>query len=163
MRIYTLPKVAVQVSGTFRNVPGDTMRPSSRRATRIWPPTRPSVVRWRAARPTSPSTSWTTNELYLDRRNELDMRFGKVLRFGRARSQSQRRHVQRHQQQRAHHRESGLRGLLSTHVDSQRPDLQVQRSVRLLVLHSANANETTKGGRALRPVPLLSFLPVGRA
>ena len=26
------------------------------------------------------------NELYLDRRNELDMRFGKVLRFGRARS-----------------------------------------------------------------------------
>ena len=84
--VYTLPRVDVQVSGTFRSVPGDVMR-ASFVATNAYLAANSTLGR--------PLTGGVANmnidilepnALFLPRRDELDMRFGKVLRFGRARS-----------------------------------------------------------------------------
>jgi hypothetical protein len=83
---YTVPKVNVQVSGTYRNVNGTDVNANF-----------PTTNAYLAANSTlgrtlSGGSANTTlallepNSLFLDRRTELDLRFGKVLRFGRARS-----------------------------------------------------------------------------
>jgi hypothetical protein len=83
---YTVPKVNVQVSGTYRNVNGTDVNANF-----------PATNAYLAAnsnlgRPLSGGTANISLQLlepyaqYVDRRNELDLRVGYVLRFGRARS-----------------------------------------------------------------------------
>ncbi|MEQ1730915.1 MAG: hypothetical protein ABL982_21310, partial [Vicinamibacterales bacterium] len=85
--IYTVPKVLVQLSGTYRNVPGATQA-SNFTATNAYLAANSTL-----GRPLSGGAANSviqlvdTNITFLDRRNELDLRIGKVLRFGRARSQ----------------------------------------------------------------------------
>ncbi|MEQ1758068.1 MAG: carboxypeptidase regulatory-like domain-containing protein [Vicinamibacterales bacterium] len=82
---YTLPKLDVQISGTFRNVNGVSVLPV------ITANTAALGANSTLGRAPTGTTSLNLqllepNQDYLDRRNELDMRFGKVIRFGRARS-----------------------------------------------------------------------------
>jgi hypothetical protein len=84
--VYSVPKVDVQVSGTFRSVPGDVMR-ASFNASNAYLAANSTLGRTLAGgAPNLAIDVVAPNEIYLDRRNELDMRFGKVLRFGKARS-----------------------------------------------------------------------------
>ncbi len=87
--VYTVPKIDVQVSGSFRSIPGVTQQN---------PPTNDVNVGFVASnaflatnstlgRPLAGTAPNVTLQLletyskYLDRRNELDLRFGKVLRL----------------------------------------------------------------------------------
>jgi hypothetical protein len=84
--VYTIPRVDVQLSGTYRNVPGD--------AVNAWFAASNAYLAANSTlgRPLAGGASNLTIELlqpnttFLDRRNEMDLRIGKVLRFGRARS-----------------------------------------------------------------------------
>jgi hypothetical protein len=84
--VYTIPRIDVQLSGTYRNVPGDGIN--------AWFAASNSYLAANSTlgRPLAGGASNLTIELlepntqFLDRRNELDVRIGKVLRVGRARS-----------------------------------------------------------------------------
>ena len=84
--VYTIPRVDVQLSGTYRNVPGDAIN--------AWFTASNAYLAANSTlgRPLAGGASNLTIELlepntrFLDRRNELDLRIGKVLRMGRARS-----------------------------------------------------------------------------
>ena len=87
--VYTVPKVDVQVSGSLRNIPGVQYN-ANFVATNAYLATNSSLGRLLAGT-TAPTQNITValvapNNLYLDRRNELDMRFGKIFRSGRMRS-----------------------------------------------------------------------------
>jgi hypothetical protein len=83
---YTVPKIDVQLSGTYRNVPGTDLAPGFV-ATNAYLAANSTL-----GRPLSGNTPNMVVGLiapyaeWVDRRNELDLRFGKVLRFGRTRS-----------------------------------------------------------------------------
>ena len=82
---YTLPKADVQVSGSYRNVNGPAVnavltanvRDLAQNSTLGRAPTGASSINLQIEE---------QNKHFLGRRNELDMRFGKLVRFGRARS-----------------------------------------------------------------------------
>lgn len=84
--VYTIPKFDVQVSGTFRST-AETAINANFTATNAYLAANSTL-----GRPLSGGAANITvallepNTKYLDRRNELDLRFGKVLRVGRARS-----------------------------------------------------------------------------
>jgi hypothetical protein len=84
--VYTVPKVDVQLSGTFRST-NETSINANFVATNAFLAANSTL-----GRPLSGNAQNITiallqpNTEYLPRRNELDMRFGKVLRFGRSRS-----------------------------------------------------------------------------
>ncbi len=84
--VYTLPKVGVQVSGTFRSVPGTTLAAAytANNAYLASSSTLGRPLAGNAANMVVLLTDQTTR--YTERRNELDLRFGKVLRYGKARS-----------------------------------------------------------------------------
>jgi hypothetical protein len=79
--IYTLPKVEVQVSGTFRSTPGTSVA-AAFNATKAYLAANSTL-----GRPLSGNAANMTvniakpNELYTERRHELDIRFGKVIRY----------------------------------------------------------------------------------
>jgi hypothetical protein len=94
--VYVVPKIDVQVSGSFRSLPGQIGPPAL-------PPNNDVQVAFTATnaflaanstlgRPLAGNTPNINLQLlepyttYLDRRNELDLRFGKILRFGRQRA-----------------------------------------------------------------------------
>jgi len=94
--VYVVPKVEVQVSGSFRSLPGQIGPPAL-------PPNNDVQVAFtannaflntnstlgRALAGNAPSVNLQLLEpytVYLDRRNELDLRFGKVLKFNRHRA-----------------------------------------------------------------------------
>ncbi len=85
--VYTIPSIKVQVSGTYRNTPGATQAANYTATNAIL------AANSTLGRPLSGAAASSTIQLvdtsanYLDRRNELDMRIGKQLRFGRTRSQ----------------------------------------------------------------------------
>ena len=84
--VYTVPKVDVQLSGTVRSVPGSVMR-ASFNASNAYLAANSTLGRTLAGGAANLSVDiLEPNAQYLDRRNEIDLRFGKVLRFGRARS-----------------------------------------------------------------------------
>lgn len=86
--IYTLPKVGVQVSGTYRNVAGATQA-ANFTATNAYLATNSTLGRVLSGGAASHTIQLVdSNDNLLDRRNELDMRVGKVLRFGRTRAQA---------------------------------------------------------------------------
>ncbi len=83
---YTLPRIDVQISGTYRNVNGTDLNANS--------PTNNAYLAANSTlgRPLSGNTANVTLQLlqpytqYNPRRNELDLRVGKVIRVGRVRS-----------------------------------------------------------------------------
>ena len=85
--IYTVPKVAVQLSGTYRNVPGASQS-ANFAATQAYLNANSTLGRNLAGNAANQTIAIVdNNQQYLDRRNELDLRVGKILRFGRVRSQ----------------------------------------------------------------------------
>jgi hypothetical protein len=84
--VYTIPKADVQVSGTFRSIPGDPLRAAfnASNAYLAASSTLGRALAGGAANITIDLVEPYT--VYLDRRNELDMRFGKLLRAGRTRA-----------------------------------------------------------------------------
>jgi hypothetical protein len=84
--VYTIPKGEVQISGTFRSIPGDPLR-AAFNANNAYLAANSTL-----GRPLAGGAANITIDLvepytvYLDRRNELDMRFGKILRAGRSRA-----------------------------------------------------------------------------
>jgi hypothetical protein len=85
--IYTVPKVAVQLSGTYRNTPGASQT-ANYTASQTVLNTTSTLGRTLAGNASSMTVVIVDpNQQYLDRRNELDLRIGKILRFGKVRSQ----------------------------------------------------------------------------
>ena len=82
---YTLPKVDVQISGTFRNVDGNSIN-AILTANNAYVAANSTLGRALAGNQSVNLQLLDPSAKYLDRRNELDMRFGKVIRFGQARS-----------------------------------------------------------------------------
>ena len=84
--IYTIPKVNVQMSGTFRSTPGTTFN-ANYTATNAYLGANSTLGRTLSGNAANITVALLSpNTLYTDRRNELDMRIGKVLRFGRSRN-----------------------------------------------------------------------------
>jgi hypothetical protein len=82
LAIYIIPKVDVQVSGSFRSTPGTNLSVGYIATNAILAS---SSTLGRALSGTAPSMVVgieTPNEAYTERRQELDMRIGKVLKFG---------------------------------------------------------------------------------
>jgi hypothetical protein len=89
--VYIVPKVEVQVSGSFRSLPGQIGPPAippsnevqvALSATNAFLATNSTLGRVLSG--ATPNVNLQLLEpytVYLDRRNELDLRFGKVLRF----------------------------------------------------------------------------------
>ncbi|NOT44187.1 MAG: hypothetical protein HOP14_06225, partial [Acidobacteria bacterium] len=84
--VYTVPVADVQVSGTFRSVNGTDLAPGFV-ATNAYLAANSTLGRpLSGGRPNQVTGVVAPFEQYTDRRNEMDIRFGKVLRFGRSRS-----------------------------------------------------------------------------
>ncbi|MBI4265782.1 MAG: TonB-dependent receptor [Acidobacteria bacterium] len=84
--VYTIPQVDVQVSGTFRSTK-ETAINANFTATNAYLAANSTLGRPLAGGAANMTVALLEpNTTYLDRRNELDLRFGKVLRYGRTRS-----------------------------------------------------------------------------
>jgi hypothetical protein len=84
--VYTVPKVDVQISGTVRSVPGNVHR-AVFNASNAYLAANSTLGRPLAGGVANLAIDiLEPNTVYLDRRNEVDLRFGKIVRFGRARS-----------------------------------------------------------------------------
>jgi Carboxypeptidase regulatory-like domain len=84
--VYIVPKIDLQVSGTFRSIPGDPLR-AAFNASNAYLAANSTLGRPLAGGAANiPIDLVEPYTVYLDRRNELDMRFGKALRAGRSRS-----------------------------------------------------------------------------
>ena len=84
--VYTVPRVDVQVSGTFRSTPGNNIN-AAFNATNAYLAANSNLGRPLAGGAANIQVALLDQYgAYVDRRNELDIRFGKVLRFGRTRS-----------------------------------------------------------------------------
>ena len=86
LAIYIVPKIDVQVSGSFRSTPGTALT-AGFTATNAYLAANSTL-----GRPLSGTAANVVigieelNKMYTERRNELDMRIGKVLRFGKTRT-----------------------------------------------------------------------------
>ncbi len=84
--VYIVPRVDVQVSGTFRSIPGDPLR-AAFNASNAYLAANSTLGRALAGGAANITVDLVEPyTVYLDRRNELDMRFGKLLRAGRSRA-----------------------------------------------------------------------------
>lgn len=84
--IYTVPKILVQVAGTLRSTPG-TSYTANFVTTNAYLAANSTLGRTLAGNSANVTAAIVQPDtLFLDRRNELDLRFGKVLKSGRARS-----------------------------------------------------------------------------
>ena len=86
--VYTVPKIDVQLAGTFRRTPG-AVGNANFVATNAFLATNSTLGRALSAGEANMSIALLTAEQtaqLVDGRNELDVRLGKVLRFGRTRS-----------------------------------------------------------------------------
>jgi hypothetical protein len=84
--VYTVPKVDVQVSGTLRSTPGNDIN-AAFTATNAYLAANSTLGRPLSGGAANISVQlFEQRTMYVDRRNELDLRFGKVLRFGRTKS-----------------------------------------------------------------------------
>jgi hypothetical protein len=84
--VYTLPVVDVQVSGTFRSIKEDAIN-ANFVANNAYLAANSTLGRPLAGGAQNISIALLQpNSMYLDRLNQIDVRFGKVLRFGRSRA-----------------------------------------------------------------------------
>ena len=81
---YTIPRVDVQVSGTFQGLPGPTIAANFTATNAIIQPSLGRVLSANAPNATINLVSPGT--MYGERLNQLDLRFGKIMRFGRTRT-----------------------------------------------------------------------------
>ena len=82
--VYTIPKAEVQVSGTFRSIPGDTIR-AVFNANNAYLAANSTLGRPLAGGAANIAIDLVAPySVFLPRRNELDVRFGKILRLGRS-------------------------------------------------------------------------------
>ena len=82
---YTLPKVDVQISGTYRNTNNVSVLPVFTASNALLA-TNSTLGRGATGATSINMQVLEPNKDFLDRRNELDMRFGKVIRAGRSRT-----------------------------------------------------------------------------
>ncbi|MBI4263933.1 MAG: TonB-dependent receptor [Acidobacteria bacterium] len=84
--VYTVPRIDVQLSGTFRSTKESSIN-ANFTATNAYLAANSTLGRPLSGGAANMSVALLQpSTMYLDRRNELDLRFGKVLRFGRSRS-----------------------------------------------------------------------------
>ncbi len=85
--VYTIPRVEVQVAGTLRSTPGVAYN-ANYVASNVYLAANSTLGRQLSGGATANLTVAliAPNTLYLDRRNEIDFRFGKVFKAGRSRS-----------------------------------------------------------------------------
>lgn len=84
--VYTVPKIDVQVSGTFRSTPGTTIN-AAFTANNAYLAANSTLGRPLAGQQSNIVVQlYPMHTEYVDRRQELDLRFGKIVRFGRSRS-----------------------------------------------------------------------------
>jgi hypothetical protein len=85
--IYTIPRIDVQIAGTLRSSPGGSIN-AAFTASQAYVAANSTLGRPLSGGATQNMTValLQQNTRYLDRRNELDMRFGKVFKSGRSRS-----------------------------------------------------------------------------
>jgi hypothetical protein len=85
--VYIIPKVDVQISGTFRSIPGTAIN-AGFTATQAYIAANSTLGRPLSGGATANQVVHLlpVNQQFVDRRQELDMRFGKVVRFGNTRS-----------------------------------------------------------------------------
>jgi hypothetical protein len=84
--VYTLPKIDVQLSGTFRSTPGTAIN-ANFTATNAYLGTSSTLGRTLAGNAANMTVALLPpNTTFTQRREELDMRIGKVLRLGRTRN-----------------------------------------------------------------------------
>jgi opacity protein-like surface antigen len=82
--VYIVPRIDVQVSGTFRSIPGDALR-AVFNASNAYLAANSTLGRPLAGGAANLAIDLVAPySVFLPRRNELDMRFGKVLRLGRS-------------------------------------------------------------------------------
>ena len=86
LAIYVVPKIDVQVSGSFRSSPGTSLSPGLT-ATNAFLAANSTLGRNLAGNAANVVLGIEEpNQVYTERRNELDMRIGKVLRFGKSKT-----------------------------------------------------------------------------
>jgi hypothetical protein len=84
--VYTIPTIEVQVSGTVRSTPGSAIN-ANFTATNAFLAANSTLGRPLSGNANNISIALLSpNTTFLDRRNEIDFRIGKILRFGRVRS-----------------------------------------------------------------------------
>ena len=84
--VYTVPRVDVQLSGTYRNTPGTAIN-ANFSATNAYLAAHSTLGRALAGGAANiPVQLLAPNQRFNERRNELDVRIGKVLRFGKTRA-----------------------------------------------------------------------------
>ena len=88
---YTVPKIDVQLAATFQSLPGPNILANYIAPTRRC--SRRSAVRCPAAPPTSRSTCIEPGTIYGDRMNQVDLRMGKLFRFGQDARAGELRHL----------------------------------------------------------------------
>src|SRR5688572_20473853 len=82
--VYTVPRIEVQVSGTFRSIPGDALR-AVFNASNAYLAANSTLGRPLAGGVANLAVDLVAPySVFLPRRNELDVRFGKILRLGRS-------------------------------------------------------------------------------
>jgi hypothetical protein len=84
--VYTVPKVDVQLAGTFRSTPGNEINAAFVAANPYLAANSTLGRPLSGAAPNMTIGLLQPSTTFLERRNELDLRFGKVLRAGKARS-----------------------------------------------------------------------------
>jgi hypothetical protein len=84
--VYTVPRIDVQLAGTFRSTPGNEINAAFAASNQFL------AASSTLGRPLAGGSANVTvgllspNSVFVDRRNELDLRFGKILRAGKSRS-----------------------------------------------------------------------------
>ena len=84
---YTIPKVDVQVSGTWASIPGDSLAANYVVTNAISQPGRSRSAAISRAAPNVTVNLIEPATLFADRRNNIDFRVAKILRYGRTRTQ----------------------------------------------------------------------------
>jgi hypothetical protein len=79
--IYMLPKIDVQVSGTYQNIPGPALA-ANFVATNAYLATNSTLGRALTGAANATVDIFSPSSVYGDRINQLDLRFSKILRFG---------------------------------------------------------------------------------
>jgi hypothetical protein len=81
---YTIPRVDLQVSGTFQSLPGPLVLANYNASNMVVVPSLGRNLSGNAANVTVNLV--TPGTMYGDRLNQLDLRFGKILKYGRTRA-----------------------------------------------------------------------------